>query len=106
MVSVRLLHSSRNEVWSVMLCLWSNLGGLYLAPYILGGLHWSPGGFLESTWTPGTFFFSGSTAKFMVIIHLEFIWSPPGVQVNQVELVESTCQIAVLKLPGLQVESI
>ena len=38
------------------------LRGLYLAPHIPGGLHW----------TPGAFYFGGSTAKLMCIIHLEF----------------------------------
>jgi len=28
--------------------------------------------FLESTWTPGTFYFGGSPAKFMPIIHMKF----------------------------------
>ena len=80
--------------------------GLYLAPNIPGGLCRSPGDFLESTWSPGAFFLAGSTAKLACIIHLDFTWTPGGLQMNHIESVESTCQIAVWILPGLNPGSI
>ena len=81
-------------------------GGLYLAPHIPGGLRWSPGDFPESTWSPGAFFLAGSTAKLACIIHLDFTRTPGGLQMNHMESVESTCQIAVWILPGLTPGSI
>ena len=80
--------------------------GLYLAPHIPCGLRRSPGDFPESTWSPGAFFLAGSTAKLACIIHLDFTWTPGGVQMNHMESVESTCQIAVWILPGLNPGSI
>ena len=80
--------------------------GLYLAPHIPGGLRWSPGDFPESTWSPGVFFLAGSTAKLTCIIHLEFTRTPGGLQMNHMESVESTCQIAMWILPGLNPGSI
>ena len=80
--------------------------GLYLAPHIPGGLRQSPGDFLESTWSPGAFFLAGSTAKLACIIHLDSTRTPGGLQMNHMESVESTCQIAVWILPGFNPGSI
>ena len=80
--------------------------GLYLAPHIPGGLRQSPDDFSESTWSPGAFFLAGSTAKLPCIIHLDFTWTPGGLQMNHMESVKSTCQIAVWILPGLNPGSI
>ena len=71
-------------------------GGPYLAPHIPGGLRWSP----------GAFFLAGSTAKLACMIHLDFTRTPGGLQMNHMESVESTCQIAVWILPGLNPGSI
>ena len=38
--------------------------------------------FVDSRWTPGTIYFAGGPAKLLYIIHMEFIWTPHGVQVN------------------------
>ena len=56
---------------------------LYLAPPFAPGLHWSP----------GTIYFGGSPAKLLSIIHMEFTWTPHGVQMNHLESVDSTYQI-------------
>jgi hypothetical protein len=45
---------------------------------------------VESMWTPGTFIFGRNTAKFMCVVHLEFMWIPGGVQLNHVNKVDST----------------
>ena len=48
---------------------------------------------VESRWSPGTIYFAGSPAKLLCIIHMEFMWTPCGVQVNHLEWVDSTYQI-------------
>ena len=52
------------------------------------------------------FFLAETTAKLVCGIHLDFTRTPDEVQMNQVESVESTCQMAVWILPGLNPESI
>ena len=83
-----------------------NLRELYLAPHSPGGLRHPPGDFPESTWSPGAFFLAESTAKLVCIIHLDFTRTSGGLQMNHMESVESTCQIAVWILPGLTPGSI
>ena len=55
-------------------------------------------------WSPPSvqvhFFLAGSTAKLTCIIHLDFTWTPGGLQMNHMESVESTYLIAVWILPG------
>ena len=43
---------------------------------------WTPGGFLESRWTFDLFFLDVSPANSLSRIHLESIWSPPGVHLE------------------------
>ena len=94
------------HIWQLAHFIHPGNGGLYLAPHIPGGLRWSPGDFPESTWSPGAFFLAGSPAKLACIIHLDFTRTPGGFQMNHMESVESTCQIAVWILPGLNPWSI
>ena len=51
-------------------------------------------------------FFGWEHSQISCIIHLDSTWSPDKLQMNQVESVESTCQIAVWIPPGLHLESI
>ena len=51
-------------------------------------------------------FLAGSTPKLACFIYLDFTRTPGGLQMNHMESVESTCQIAVWILPGLNPWSI
>ena len=70
---------------------------------------WTPP---ESRWFSGVhlesrcIYLAGSTAKLTCIIHLDFTRTPGGLQMNDMESVESTCQIPVWILPGLNPGSI